>query len=414
MVDVPPRWKKGKLSDIASASYGMVDGPFGSNLSSSEYIDSGVPVIRGSNLSLGTRYFNDTGFVFVAKEKAEELIRSNCVADDIIFTKKGTLGQTGIIPENSNYRRYLLSSNQMKMTVNQDLADPYYVYHYVSSPNAIDKILNDSASTGVPQINLAYLRTFPIMLPPLDEQRKIAEILSTWHEAIWLTEQLIAALVRRKRALMQLLLTGEVRFAEFEGREWEETTLDEVSAKLESGGTPSTQIEEYWTGTIPWITGADFSELKISQVRRYISEDAVSNSSTKIAKRGDILLVSRTGVGKIALAPFDIAISQDITRVVPKTEIMVTSYLLYYLAYSIAQLARFNQGTSINGVKREDLKNHVVHLTSLEEQAKIADLLELCDEEIAILQSCLNQLNIEKRGLMQQLLTGQVRVGVEA
>jgi type I restriction enzyme S subunit len=239
----------------------------------------------------------------------------------------------------------------------------------------------NKVATGSSQKNLLLgtLKNISIPCPPLDEQRKIADILSTWDAAIGLTAQLIAALGRRKQALMQLLLTGEVRFAEFEGSEWEERTLGDVTNRLESGGTPSTQIEEFWTGTIPWITGADFGELKI-------------------------------GVGKIALAPFDVAISQDITRVVPKSEIMITSYLLYYLAYSIAKLAKFNQGTSINGVKREDLKNHVIRLTSLDEQAKIASLLELYDEEIGILQSYLGQITVEKRGLMQQLLTGQVRV----
>jgi type I restriction enzyme S subunit len=287
-----------------------------------------------------------------------------------------------------------------------------FLIFYLELPDARGWLETNAVGQTMLNLNTSILAELPILLPPLPEQRKIAAILSTWDEAIALTQRLIAALQQRKQALMQLLLTGEMRFKEFE-EEWEETTLAQISKKLESGGTPSTQNEEYWNGEIPWITGADFGELKIFQIRRYITNEGVSNSSTKVAKEGDILLVSRTGVGKIALAPFDVAISQDITRIVPKTDVVGTVYLLHYLAFSISALARFNQGTSINGVTRDDLKSHKIELPRVDEQSKLAQVLDLSNEQIEVLQKLNNHQQVQKRGLMQQLLTGAVRVSVE-
>lgn len=178
-------WMESTLGEIATKDgYGLVDGPFGSNLPSSSYTPSGVPVIRGANLSKSGARFNDSDFVFVSEETANKLERSTCVANDIIFTKKGTLGQTGLIPQDHQFKRFLLSSNQMKLTVNPDMADYLFVYYVVSSSASIEKIIRDASVTGVPKTNVTYLRTFPILLPTLPIQRKIAAILSAYDDLI--------------------------------------------------------------------------------------------------------------------------------------------------------------------------------------------------------------------------------------
>lgn len=114
--NIPDEWTSCTLSDIAMKQYGLIDGPFGSALSSSEYVDSGVPVIRGSNLSLGTTRFDASEFVFVTETKADSLARAISYPGDIIFTKKGTLGQTGYVPKLDGVEKFLVSSNQMKLS----------------------------------------------------------------------------------------------------------------------------------------------------------------------------------------------------------------------------------------------------------------------------------------------------------
>ncbi len=105
-------WRKVRLGEIADGDNGLVNGPFGSNLPASLYTRAGVPVIRGSNLSLGQERFKAGGYVYVAEQTANGLARSVARPGDIVFTKKGTLGQTGLVPSEDTFDRYLLSSNK--------------------------------------------------------------------------------------------------------------------------------------------------------------------------------------------------------------------------------------------------------------------------------------------------------------
>ena len=196
-------WTRYTLGEIAETNSGAVDGPFGSNLPASCYKESGIPVIRGSNLSIGMDRFKEDTFVYVSKDIFNKLSRSECLPNDIIFTKKGTLGQTGIIPSDSIHKYYLLSSNQMRLRVDNSKADPNFVYYSVSSQQSVTKIRQDSEYTGVPKINLDYLKKFPIQLPPLSEQKAIAHILGSLDDKIELNRQMNETLEAIAQALFK-------------------------------------------------------------------------------------------------------------------------------------------------------------------------------------------------------------------
>jgi type I restriction enzyme, S subunit len=194
-------WSSTTLGAIAAGTNGLVDGPFGSNLPASAYTLSGIPVVRGSNLSLGESRFNDHEFVYVSDETAARLARSICWPGDIVFTKKGTIGQTGFIPPRGRFDKYLLSSNQMKLSVDPEKADALFVYYVVSTPENREKLIRDASITGVPKTNVAYLREFPIKLPRLSEQRAIAHILGTLDDKIELNRRMNETLEAMARAL---------------------------------------------------------------------------------------------------------------------------------------------------------------------------------------------------------------------
>lgn len=197
------KWKQTTLGDLALGFDGAVDGPFGSNLPASAYTESGYPIIRGSNLTIGLDDFKDSDFVFVPEHIFQKLSRSECRAGDIIFTKKGTLGQTGLISARHRFEKYLLSSNQMRLRVDPEKALPEYVYYYVSSQKAINKLIQDSECTGVPKINLAYLKSFPISLPSLSEQKEIIYILGSLNRKIILNRQINQTLEQMSQTLFK-------------------------------------------------------------------------------------------------------------------------------------------------------------------------------------------------------------------
>ncbi|EGR2024852.1 restriction endonuclease subunit S [Vibrio cholerae] len=196
-------WSETTLGDIALGTDGAVDGPFGSNLPASAYTENGYPIIRGSNLSVGLDDFKDHEFVYVPEDVFQRLSRSECKAGDIIFTKKGTLGQTGLIRSEHRFGRYLLSSNQMRLRVDPSKALPEYVYYWVSSQKAINKLIKDSECTGVPKINLAYLKSFPISLPDLGTQKGIVDVLGTLNKKITLNRQINQTLEQMAQTLFK-------------------------------------------------------------------------------------------------------------------------------------------------------------------------------------------------------------------
>ncbi len=151
---------------------------------------------------MGLGRFRAAEFVYVSEETAERLSRSICIPSDIVFTKKGTLGQTGFVPD-TPFSKYLISSNQMKLSVDRRKADPLFVYYYVSSASSVERIIRDSESTGVPKTNLNYLKSFSILLPTLTEQKAIACILGTLDEKIDLNRQMNTTLEAMAQALFK-------------------------------------------------------------------------------------------------------------------------------------------------------------------------------------------------------------------
>ncbi|MBI3292483.1 MAG: restriction endonuclease subunit S, partial [Elusimicrobia bacterium] len=130
--------------------------------------------------------------------------------------------------------------------------------------------------------------------------------------------------------------------------DWETCELGVVASQFLNGGTPDTRVPTYWQGSIPWITGADFVDQRVGLIRRYINQEAVRNSATNVVPKGSVLVVTRTGVGKVAVAPFDIAISQDITGIIPDDERAESGFLYRVLDFNAGRLQAIHQGTSIN------------------------------------------------------------------
>lgn len=194
-------WPRTKLVDLAAPKkWALNGGPFGSKLVSKDYVESGVPVIRGGNLPDGTRFSFDD-LVFVSEDKADNLLANNAHPGDIIFTQRGTLGQVGIIPANGPYRRYVISQSQMKLTVDETKANREFLYYFFRCPATVQQIVSHSLVAGVPHINLDILRNWEIPLPPLPIQRRISAILSGYDNLIENNTRRIQILEQMAQAL---------------------------------------------------------------------------------------------------------------------------------------------------------------------------------------------------------------------
>ena len=193
-------WREATVDDIAASSRNaLVGGPFGSNLVSRDYVSEGVPVIRGQNM--GTRWVTGD-FVFVTPKKAESLEANLARPGDIVLTQRGTLGQVSVVPSTS-FGRYLVSQSQMKVTINREIADPLFFYYVLSSAEQQDYVRRNAIQTGVPHTNLGILRSTPVPVPPLKEQRTIAHILGSLDDKIELNRRMNQTLEEMAQALFK-------------------------------------------------------------------------------------------------------------------------------------------------------------------------------------------------------------------
>lgn len=174
-------WPIVRLGDLAASSRNaLVGGPFGSNLTTRDFVASGVPVIQGKNM--GGRWVTGD-FVFVGPEKAASLSANIARPGDVIFTQRGTLGQVSVVPVDGP-EIYVVSQSQMKLSVDRSVADPMFVYYVFTSAVQKQYMVQQAIRTGVPHTNLGILREATLRLPPIVEQRAIADILGALDDRI--------------------------------------------------------------------------------------------------------------------------------------------------------------------------------------------------------------------------------------
>ncbi len=200
----------------------------------------------------------------------------------------------------------------------------------------------------------------------------------------------------------------ELRFKEF-NKDWEEKKLGTVLSSTLGGGTPSRKIEEYWEGSIPWATVKDLHGEKYkSSAMEFITKKGLNNSSSKLIPINSLIISTRMGLGKFFINKEEIAINQDLKGLIPNKNILIE--FLYYI-YQIASnyIESIGKGSTVKGIRLEELHNLRINIPSLEEQGKIANFLSKIDEKIAILEDKLQLWKTYKKGIMQQLFSQQLR-----
>jgi len=158
-------------------------GPFGSNIKVSCFVDSGVPVLNGSNLEGFS--LSEKTFRYVTREKADSLNKANAHRGDIVITHRGTLGQIVFIPQDSKYDRYVISQSQFRVRCNDKVLPEYLVY-YFHTPTGQHKLLSNASQVGVPALARpsSTFQQIEVVLPELSIQKRVVEIISTIQKKI--------------------------------------------------------------------------------------------------------------------------------------------------------------------------------------------------------------------------------------
>ncbi|MFS1030233.1 restriction endonuclease subunit S [Enterococcus casseliflavus] len=190
--------------------------------------------------------------------------------------------------------------------------------------------------------------------------------------------------------------------------DWEQRKVFEISKVTYGGGTPKTNTKEFWNGNIPWIQSSDLEINRLFNVspKKKITNEAVKKSAAKIIPPNSIAIVTRVGVGKLALMPFEYATSQDFLSL---SELQIDSYFGIFSLYSMLQKELKNiQGTSIKGMTKSDLLEKKVTIPKkYEEQQKIGNFFKQLDDTIALHQRKIDSLKLLKHAFLQKMLVNQ-------
>jgi type I restriction enzyme, S subunit len=424
---IPVDWESATVREIASpVRNAIVGGPFGSDLVSKDYVEDGVPVLRGQNM--GSRFVSGN-FAFVTRTKASSLEANLARPEDLVFTQRGTLGQVSLVPAQP-YDRYLVSQSQMKLTVSRKIANPLFFYYVFSSAEQQEFIRQNTIQTGVPHINLGILRAIPVQRPSLAEQEAIAEALSDADALIESLEQLVAKKRQIKQGAMQELLTGKRRLPGFEikpgykqaeagviPKDWAVVPLSRL---LELRNGVNADKNAYGTG-ISFINVLEIitkSHLRASDIPGQVSLSK-SSRDTYSVRRGD-LVFNRTsetqdeiGLASVFLDDEPVVFGGFVIRGRP---IYGAALHAEYAGYAFRapalrrQIVARGQGAIRANIGQADLRAMIVPLPALLEQRAIAEMLADIDMEITALQAKLAKARQIKQGMMQELLTGRIRL----
>lgn len=303
--------------------------------------------------------------------------------------------------------------------VNQDLTIihttkmmPLYLFNVLMKKN--QEIIDKSQGLAIKGITKEALSDILFLLPPLAEQEKIADILGTWDEVIEKLSNLIEQKKLLKKGLMQKLFTGKTRLSGFT-QPWKEVAIQDF-CNIKRGGSPR-PIENYLTSSddgLNWLKIGDISpDAKyIYKTESKIKKDGVSK--TTLVHSDDFILSNSMSFGRPYIMKIDACIHDGWLALTSIKKDVSKEFLFYLLSFSETQ-KKFNicaAGSGVRNLNKDIVGEVKIQLPPYYEQQAIADVLSTADDEINLLNQKLEALKEQKKGLMQQLLTGQIRVKV--
>lgn len=364
-----------------------------------------VKYIRITDLMIPKINFDNAPSISVS-EKDYESFRIN--VGDFLIGRSGAIGRYGICYED---RKAIFASYLIRFKFDQNtMLNEYFGELYQSQliSRQLELITQGSSNQN---INAENIKSLVVPLPSLSEQKAIVKIIIVWDRGIEALEQLIATKTKLKHTVTQQLLRGRKRFREFEKQEWQRTKISDF-AKLSVRSTPkpnkpfkSLGIRSHGKGTFP---KEDFEPEKIELTELYEVQENDLIVNITFAWEGAIAIASPADSGAL--------VSHRFPTYVFDTERAIPEYFRHVIIqkWFVEKLGLISPGGAGRNrvLSKKDFAKLEVLMPSVEEQRKIAAVLNAQDREIDLLQKQLAVLKKQKQGLMQKLLTGQIRVKI--
>ena len=402
---IPEEWMVKRLGDCCILSSGGTP-----SKNNPEYWDGSIPWI--SAISMHEQYIYDSEYTITESglKQGSKLAKQG----DLLLLVRGSMLWSKI-PICFCERDVAFNQDVKGIAVKKIATSIFLLYWFLSNEH---KLLNDVVGTGIGagKLETESLIKTHVLLPPLPEQQKIAEILTCWDDAIEKRTRLIEKLEIRKRGLMQQLLTGKKRLMGFEGR-WKEVKLGEIGDTY--NGLTGKRKEDFGKGKpyIPYLN--IFNNSKVDTTFFDYVEIGIDENQNRV-RHGDIFFtVSSETPDEVGMAS---VLMNDIAELYLNSfcfgyrlynfDILLPEFSCYYLRSEIfrQEISKLSQGATRFNLSKNNLMKLIAVLPPIEEQIAIANILSTADNEVQKEKEKLMALKAQKKGLMQQLLTGKTRV----
>ncbi|WP_303293436.1 restriction endonuclease subunit S [Marinobacter sp. ST-43] len=405
---VPEGWKLDYPTELVSFFSGFA-------FKSTDSVDAGVRWLKIANVGIGEVKWDDESYLPQHFQECYHRFYLQ-VGDIVVAMTRPTLGNHLKVAKIKDKDDEALLNQRVAKLVIKKGNDSEFVYQVFRTESIAARINSALLGTDPPNLSVSVLRDFTIPIPPLPEQKKIAQILSTWDQAITATERLLENSQQRKKGLMQQLLTGKKRLLGFEG-EWEQVPLgsifERVTTRNEGQSTNVVTIsgqqglirqQEFFKKSVASETLDNYFLLKKGQF-------AYNKSYSNGYPMGAIKRLNRYDDGVVTTLYICFELADEHAANSDFYEQYFESGLLNQGLMQVA-----HEGGRAHGllnVKPSDFFSLMLQKPDIDEQKAIANVLCIADSEIDAQKARLEQLRSEKRALMQQLLTGKRRVQVE-
>ena len=371
-------------------------GPFGSNIKVSCFVDSGVPVLNGSNLEGFS--LSEKTFRYVTRKKADSLNKANAHRGDIVITHRGTLGQIVFIPQDSKYDRYVISQSQFRVRCNDKVLPEYLVY-YFHTPIGQHKLLSNASQVGVPALARpsSTFQQIEVVLPELSIQKCVVEIISTIQKKIVNNQELNDNLHHQAAALFSSLYdrsNTEVRFTDL--------------IQILGGGTPKTGENTYWNGNIAFFTPKDVGIPYTLITEKTISKEGLSHCNSRLYPVNTVFVTARGTVGKVGMSGVPMAMNQSCYALVGKETHQLLVY--FYTLKAVDRLKHKASGAVFDAITTRDFESEQIMKLSDDDATAFLRVAEPMFQEV--LNNNIENLRLStlRDSLLPKLMSGEIDV----
>jgi len=410
--EIPKDWKEATLEDMTlSHKQGFY--------TNESYSEKGVRLVRITDLLNPKISYETMPFLSVDDRTYEQF---KVAVGDFLFARSGAIGRHGIVTKDMPC---MFASYIIRFRFDESLVSNYFLSQLFQASFIKSQFLSKMHGATNININAENIKSIKIPLPPLDEQENIVTVLGVIDSAIELADRVIAKTERLKKGLMQQLLTHGIGHTEYKNTpigkiptDWQVKATEDLFI-VETGTTPSTKEETYWKdGTVNWLTPTDLSKLngklRIKSSERKITEKALKETNLALMPKGSIILSTRAPVGYVATLEEDATFNQGCKGLIPRSTYGIfTDFYSYYLSSKKEMLQNLSGGSTFLELSKSRLEKFSMPYLPLPEQNKIAEILTTVDKRLEL--ETYERLRLEntKRGFMDLLLTGKIRVKVD-